>query len=134
MCTVLRASVVQADVVVSLMKNMLTQKLPHHAQSFALHVTTPALTVRLSRLSWFSPCTHVDSREHLIFVEWEIIQSARRRTVEWELLRSEPLMDAMHSAVVGSACAGLVLDAGCHEVRSSDVWAVGDTRESFSEK
>ena len=41
---------------------------------------------------------------------------------------SEPKMDAVQTAVVGSVCAGLVLDAGRHEVRSSDVCSVGDTR------
>ena len=40
----------------------------------------------------------------------------------------EPRNDAVHSAVVGSACAGLVRDASSHEVRSSDACSVGDTR------
>ena len=31
------------------------QRLPHHTQSFVLHVTTPAVTVYLSRWPWFSP-------------------------------------------------------------------------------
>ena len=38
------------------------------------------------------------------------------------------MIQLAHSAVVDSACAGLVLDAGSHEVRSSDVCSVGDTR------
>ena len=42
-------------------------------------------------------------------------------------------MDAVHSTVIGSACAGLVLDAGSREV-TSDVCSVGDRRLSFSEK
>ena len=43
-------------------------------------------------------------------------------------------MDAVLSAVVGSACACLVLDAGDHEVTYSDVCSEGDTQQSFSEK
>ena len=39
-----------------------------------------------------------------------------------------------YSTFVGSACAGLVLDAGGDEVRSSDACSVGGTRDSFSEK
>ena len=35
--------------------NMSIQKTHHHAQSFVLHATTPALPVCLSRLPWFSP-------------------------------------------------------------------------------
>ena len=42
---------------------------------------------------------------------------------------SEPVMDAVYTAVVGSACTGRVLDAGSdREDRSSDVCYVGDTR------
>ena len=41
----------------------------------------------------------------------------------------ESMMDAVHAAVFGSACAGLELDAGSgHNVRSSNVCSVGDTR------
>ena len=41
----------------------------------------------------------------------------------------------MHATVVGSACAGLELDAGSgHKVTSSNVCSFGDTRKSFSEK
>ena len=47
---------------------------------------------------------------------------------------SESMMDAVHATVVGTACAGLELDASSgHKVRSSDVCSVGETRQSFSE-
>ena len=45
----------QFDVAVSQDKNLFIQRVPHHAESFALHVTTPALPFCLSRLPWFSP-------------------------------------------------------------------------------
>ena len=38
------------------------------------------------------------------------------------------LTGAVHSAEVGSGCAGLAPDTGGHEVRSSGVCCVGDTR------
>ena len=39
-------------------------------------------------------------------------------------------MDAVHAAVVGSACAGLKHDAGSgHKVRSFNVCSVDDTRQ-----
>ena len=48
---------------------------------------------------------------------------------------SEPEVDAVYSAVVGSARTGRVLDASsAREDRSFDVCYVGDTRKSFSEK
>ena len=47
---------------------------------------------------------------------------------------SEPEMDAVWTAVVGSARTGPALDAGSdREDRSSDVCYVGDTRKSFSQ-
>ena len=50
-CTVLLASVLQrVDAAVCPGKNMFIQRLPHHAQRFILHVTTPALSFSLSRL------------------------------------------------------------------------------------
>ena len=55
MRTELLASVLgQADVAVFQDNNMFIQRFRHHAQSFAHHVTTPALTVYLSRMPWFS--------------------------------------------------------------------------------
>ena len=42
-------------------------------------------------------------------------------------------MDAVHTAVVGSACS-CVLEASDHEDRSSDVCYVSETRQSFSAK
>ena len=64
-----------------------------------------------------------------------------QRILVWELLTlrifggSESTVDAVHPAVVDSACAGLELDAGSgHMVRSSCVCSVGDTRQSFSEQ
>ena len=46
---------------------------------------------------------------------------------------SESMMDAVRVTVVGSACAGLELDAGSgHNGRSSNVCSVGDTRWSLS--
>ena len=48
---------------------------------------------------------------------------------------SEPVMDAVCTAVVVTARTGPVLEAGSdREDRSSDVCYVGDTRWSFSEK
>ena len=48
---------------------------------------------------------------------------------------SEPVVDAVCTAVVGAARTGRVLDAGsAREDRSSDVCCIGDTRQSFSEK
>ena len=50
-CAVLLANVLgQVDAAVCWDKTMFIQRLPHHAQSAILHVTTPALTVCLSRL------------------------------------------------------------------------------------
>ena len=45
------------------------------------------------------------------------------------------MMDAVHATVVGTAWAGLELDAASsgHKVRSSDVCSVGETRQSFSD-
>ena len=55
-CPLLLARVLgQAGVVMFQNKNMVIQTFPHHAQSFAHHVTTPALPSCLSRLPWFSP-------------------------------------------------------------------------------
>ena len=45
----------QADVAVCLEKKNFIQKLPPHVQGVVLHVTTPALSVCLSRSPWFSP-------------------------------------------------------------------------------
>ena len=53
-CTVLLAYVV-GRCSVSRQKNMFIQKLPHHAQRFAFHVTTPAHSSCLSRSPWLSP-------------------------------------------------------------------------------
>ena len=48
---------------------------------------------------------------------------------------SEPVVDAVCTAVVGPARTGRVLDAGSdREDRSSDVCCVGDTRLSFFAK
>ena len=48
---------------------------------------------------------------------------------------SEPVVDAVCTAVVGSLRTGLVLDAGSdREDRSSDVCFIGDTRKPFSKK
>ena len=48
---------------------------------------------------------------------------------------SEPVVDAVCTAEVGSDRTGRVLDGGsAREDRSSDVCYVGDTRQSFSEK
>ena len=61
----------------------------------------------------------------------------RQRILIWELLTcgSEPVIDAVCTAVVGSARTGRTLDAGsAREDRSSDVYCVGDTRQSFFEK
>ena len=42
---------------------------------------------------------------------------------------SESIVDVVHAVEVDSACAGHELDAGSgHNVRSSDVCSVGDTR------
>ena len=41
-----------------------SKRLPRHAQSFHLHVTTLTLSVYLSRLPWLSPRTRAVSREH----------------------------------------------------------------------
>ena len=47
---------------------------------------------------------------------------------------SESTMDAVRATVVGTAWAGLEIDAGSvHKVRSSDICSVGETRQSFSE-
>ena len=72
-------------------------------------------------------------------MEWEIIDYSLNASKDIDMgiidpvltCGSEPKMDAMHSTLVGSACAGLVFDAGCHEVRSSDVSSVCDTRKSL---
>ena len=66
---------------------------PHHAQSSALHVAPPALTVYLSRLPWFSPWTRAVPREHIFWVEWEIIHSTRQRILVWEQLTLRSLVD-----------------------------------------
>ena len=55
-CTVLLAGVLGPEgVAVFQVKNMIILKFPHHAQRFALQVTTPAHPSCLSRLPWFSP-------------------------------------------------------------------------------
>ena len=47
---------------------------------------------------------------------------------------SESMMDAVHATVVGTAWAGLEIDAGSgHKVRSSHVCSFGETRQSFSD-
>ena len=73
-----------------------------------------------------------------------LAKNARRfqtlqRILAWELLTlraacvSEPVMDAVYTAVVGTARTR-ALDAGSdREDRSSDVCHAGDTRQSFSE-
>ena len=51
MRTVLLADVLElVDVAVCQDKDMFLQRLPHHAQSFVLLVTTPAFSVSLSHL------------------------------------------------------------------------------------
>ena len=48
-CNVLLASVLgQVDAAVFQVRNVFIQRLPHHAQRFVLHMTTPALSVCLS--------------------------------------------------------------------------------------
>ena len=63
MRTVLLANVLEQEVVAVFQdkKHVHRKGFRPHAQTVVPRVTTPALTVCLSRLSWFSPSTHEDS-------------------------------------------------------------------------
>ena len=92
--TVWLASVLeQVDVAEFQDKRMFILTLQHDAQISALHITTPALPVCLSRLPWFSTCKNEVSREPIFCVECEIIHSTRQRILLWELLALLLLVD-----------------------------------------
>ena len=121
-------------------KNIFIQRLPRHAQSFHLHVTTPALSVYLSRLPWFSPWqARKFKKTHSVSEMGSSLNASKdigMGGTDFALTCGpEPVMDAVCTAVVRSARTGRVLDAGSdREDRSSHVCHVGDTRWSFSQK
>ena len=132
-CTMLLANVLeQVDVAEFQDKNMFIQRLPHHAQSFALHVTT-----RPPRLSFaFAMILTMNARRfqrtHPLSGMGSSLNASKgvRMGVTGlaPICTSEPVLDAGCTAVIGSARTR-ALDAGsAREGRSSDVCFVGDTR------
>ena len=92
MFTVLLVSVLgQVDVAVFQDKNMFTQRLQHYAQYFSLHVTTPALSVHLSRLRGMGDCSLNASQD----IDMGAADLA-------PICESERVMDAVFAAVVAS--------------------------------
>ena len=125
MRTVLNANVLeQVDVAMLQDKNMVIQRLPHHAQNVVLHVTTPALSMILTM--------NVHSRENIFRMELDPHSSRQKILVGINDLEltcgSEPVMDKVCTAMVGSARTGRVCDAGSdREGRCSEVCHFGDT-------
>ena len=126
----------QVDIAVFQDKNIFIQRLAHHAQSFAFHVTRPPSPF-ISRACCGSHHERT-KRTHLLSGKGSSPNASNDTSMEGidvpHICGSVSMMDAMHATVVGSACAGLEIDAcSGHKVRSSDVCSVGDTRWSSFE-
>ena len=122
----------QVHVVVFQNKNRVIQRLPHHAQSFALHVNHPPSPF-LFRACHGSHHARTFQRRHPLSVMGSSLGALKDTGLGGidlaHISGSESMMDAVHATVVASDCAGLELDAGSgHKVRSSTVCSVGDTR------
>ena len=105
---------------------------------FCSHVTTTALPGYLSRLSILTMNARRFQRTHLLRGVGDYVLNASKDTgmVVADLAptcESEPVVDAVCAAEVGSDRPGRVLDRGsAREDRSSDLSYVGDTQQSFS--
>ena len=116
-------------------ENMFIRRLPPHAQSVALHVTTPAIPDCLTLTMVLTINAPRFQRTHSLAGTGSSLNASNDIgmgvTDFAPICNSELVMDTVCTAVVGSERTCRVLDAGSdREDRSSDVCYVGDTRQT----